>query len=77
MGAIALGMPHGDQPHPVLPWISRIALAAARAARRPAGPHARPGESDNSGVREVLLAHHPALPFTMISEAVAYILATE
>jgi uncharacterized protein (DUF433 family) len=28
-------------------------------------------------VREVLLAHHPALPLTMIAEAVDYILATE
>ena len=70
-------MPHGDQPHPVLPWLSRHALAAARAARRPVGPHTRVGESDNRAVRDVLLAHHPALPLTMISEAVAYILATE
>lgn len=70
-------MPHGDQPHPVLPWLSRQALAAARAAQRPTGPHTRPAESDGRAVREVLLAHHPALPLTMISEAVAYILATE
>lgn len=70
-------MPHGDHPHPVLPWISRHALVAARAARRPAGPDSRAGESDTRVVREVLLAHHPALPLTMIAEAVAYILATE
>ena len=70
-------MPHGDQPHPVLPWISRAALMAARAARRPAAAPAWTGESDNRAVRDVLLAHHPALPLTMISEAVAYILASE
>lgn len=70
-------MPHGDHPHPVLPWISRPALAAARAARRPAEVQSRAGESDARAVRDVLLAHHPALPLTMIAEAVAYILATE
>ena len=70
-------MPHGDHPHPVLPWVSRAALAAARAARRPVGASTRAGEGDSRAVSDVLLAHHPALPLTMISEAVAYILATE
>jgi hypothetical protein len=28
-------------------------------------------------VREAILAHHPALPFTRIAEAVAYILASD
>ncbi len=72
-----MGMPHGDPPHPPIPWLSQAALMAARVARRPAGPHTRVGESENRAVRDVLLAHHPALPLTMISEAVAYILASE
>ena len=69
-----MGMPHGDPPHPPIPWLSQAALMAAR---RPAGPHTRVGECDTRAVHDVLLAHHPALPLTMISEAVAYILATE
>jgi len=28
-------------------------------------------------VREVILAHHPALPLTMISEAVAFVIGSE
>lgn len=70
-------MPHGDHPHPVLPWISRPALAAARAVRGPTGASGWAGEGDSKAVGDVLLAHHPALPLTMISEAVAYILASE
>ena len=70
-------MPHGEDPHPVLPWISRAALAAARAARRSAGAENNAGEGDERAVRDVLLAHHPALPLTMISEAIAHILAAE
>jgi uncharacterized protein (DUF433 family) len=37
----------------------------------------RPGEADSRAVREVILAHHPALPLTMIAEAVAYVLGIE
>jgi len=28
-------------------------------------------------VREAILAHHPALPMTLIAEAVAYVLGSE
>ena len=70
-------MPDGDQPRPALPWLSRATLAAARAARRPPGAPAWTGESDSKAVRDVVLAHHPALPATMITEAVAYVLGSE
>jgi len=70
-------MPDGQQPRPALPWLSPATLEAARAVRRPGGLHPRTGETDTRAVREIILAHHPALPLTMISEAVAYILALE
>jgi len=70
-------MPDGDQSRPAVPWLSRAALAAARGARRPPGAQDWTGQSDSKAVREVVLAHYPALPLTMIAEAVAYILAIE
>jgi len=70
-------MPSDQQPRPSPPWLSTTTLEAAQAVRRPGGVHPRSGETDTRAVREVILAHYPALPLTMISEAVAYILALE
>ncbi len=70
-------MPDSDHPCSALPWLSPATLAAARAARRPPGAPAWTGESDSKAVRDVVLAHHPALPLTMIAEAVAYVLSSE
>jgi hypothetical protein len=52
-------------------------LAAAMAARRRTGAAIRPGDADSRAVRAVILAHYPALPLTMIAEAVAYVLGSE
>jgi len=69
-------MPDGDQPHPSISWLSRATLAAARAARSPAAL-AGTGQSESRAVRDIVVAHHPALPATMIAEAVAYVLGSE
>jgi len=70
-------MPDGDPPTRAHPWLSEVTLAAALVARRRV--LRQPGSCDGGSraVREVILAHHPALPFTMISEAVAYVLTLE
>ena len=70
-------MPDGAPPRPPLPWLSSAALAAARAARRPPGAIPRLGDADSRAVRDAILAHHPALPMTLIAEAVAYVLGPE
>ena len=70
-------MPDGAPPRPPPPWLSAAALAAARAARRRPGALPQRGDADGRAVREAILAHHPALPFTLIAEAVAYILGSE
>jgi hypothetical protein len=70
-------MPDGAPPRPPPPWLSPGALAAARAARRPpAGVQGR-GDAYSRAMREAVLAHHPALPLTMIAGAVAYVLGSE
>lgn len=68
-------MPDGDQTRPPPPWLSAATLAAAHAARRPPDVFTRSNTS--KAVHDAILAHHPALPFTLIGEAVAYILAAE
>jgi hypothetical protein len=70
-------MPDGPPLRPPPSWLSGAALAAARAARRPPGAIPRLGDADSRAVREAVLAHHPALPLTMIAEAVAYVLSAE
>ena len=35
------------------------------------------GDADSRAVRDAILAHHPALPMTLIAEAVAYVLRAE
>jgi hypothetical protein len=50
-------------------------LSAARAARRP--PDAFTRSDPSKAVHDAILAHHPALPFTLIGEAVAYVLGSE
>lgn len=70
-------MPDGPSPRPAPPWLSQDALAAAKAARRPPGAIPRLGDADSKAVREAILAHHPALPMTLIAEAVAYVLGLE
>lgn len=70
-------MPDGEQPRPEHPWLSGATLAAAPAARRSPETLAWMGESDSRAVRDVIVAHHPALPLTMIAEAVAYVLGSE
>jgi hypothetical protein len=70
-------MPEGPPPRPPPAWLSPAALAAARAARHPRGAFPRPGEANSKAVRETILAHHPALPLTMISEAVKFVLGGE
>lgn len=68
-------MPDGDQPRPPPPWLSAATLAAARAARRP--PDAFTRSDPRRAVEDAILAHHPALPFTLIGEAVVYVLGAE
>lgn len=70
-------MPDGPPPRPAPPWLSKAALAAAKAARRPPGAIPRLGDGDSRAVRKAVLAHHPALPLTMIAEAVAHMLGEE
>ena len=67
-------MPDSLPPRAPPPWLGAATLAAARAAQRPAGPFT---PSDPSkAVHDAILARHPALPFTLIGEAVDYVLAT-
>lgn len=68
-------MPDSTPPRPPLPWLSAATLAAARAARRP--PDAFTRADPSKAVHDAILAHHPALPFTLIGDAVAYVLGTE
>ena len=68
-------MPDGDHTRPPPPWLSAVTLAAARAARRP--PDAFIRTDPRRAVNDAILAHHPALPFTLIGEAVAYVLGAE
>lgn len=70
-------MPDGAPPRPPPPWLSAAALAAGRAARRPPDAIPRLGDTDRGAVRDAILAHHPALPMTLIAEAVAYVLGAE
>ncbi|SDD05862.1 hypothetical protein [Belnapia rosea] len=70
-------MSDGAPPCPQPPWLSDAALTAVRAARCRPGAFPRPGDAGGRAVREAVLAHHPALPFTLIAEAVAYILGSE
>jgi hypothetical protein len=70
-------MPDGAPTHPPPPWLSSATLAAARAAGRPPEAFAGRGGVDSRALREAVLAHHPALPLTMIAEAVAYLLGEE
>ena len=67
-------MPDGEPPRLPPPWLSASTLAAARAARRPPDPFTRVDTS--RAVHDAILARHPALPFTLIGEAVDYVLAT-
>jgi len=68
-------MPVGEPPLLPPPWLSVSTLAAARAARRPPDPFTRVDTS--KAVHDVILAHHPCLPFTLIGEAVAFVLGME
>jgi hypothetical protein len=68
-------MPDSPPPRPPPPWLSAATLAAARAARRP--PDAFTRSDPSKAVHDAILAHYPALPFTLIGEAVAYVLGTE
>ena len=68
-------MPDGDQLPPAPTWLSPVTLAAARAARSQSRM-ASQGNAESQVVREVIMAHHPALPLTMIAEAVAYVLGS-
>ncbi len=68
-------MPDGDAPSRTHPWFAKATLAAALAVRRTA--LAQPSAGGSRAVREVILAHHPALPLTMISEAMAFVIGSE
>ena len=68
-------MPDSPPPRPPPPWLGTATLAAAQAARRPSDAFTRLDPS--RAVHDAILAHHPALPFTLIGEAVAYVLGTE
>jgi len=70
-------MPDGAPPRLPPPWLSAAALTAGRAARRPPNAIPRLGDADSRAVRDAILAHHPALPMTLIAEAVAYVLGSE
>jgi len=69
-------MPDGDQLPPTPTWLSPATLAAARAACGKSRM-ASQGNAESQAVREVIMAHHPALPLTMIAEAMAYVLREE
>ena len=69
-------MPDGDQTRPAPTWLSPSTLAVGRAAL---SQTRMPGQASADGrviVRDAVLALHPALPFTLIDEAVAYIIGT-
>lgn len=68
-------MPDSTPPRPPPPWLDAATLAAARAARRP--PNVFTRSDPSRSVHDAILAHHPSLPFTLIGEAVAYVLGTE
>lgn len=68
-------MPDGEPPFLPPPWLSPSTLAAARAARRPPDPFTR--VDAKKAVHDAILAHHAALPFTLIGEAVAFVLGME
>ena len=68
-------MPDGEPPLLPPPWLSPSTLAAARAARRPLNPFTK--VNTNKAVHDAILAHHPALPFTLIGEASAFVLGME
>jgi hypothetical protein len=68
-------MPDSPPPRPPPPWLGTPTLAAARAARR--RPNAFTRSVPSKAVHDAILAHHPALPFTLIGDAVAYILGAE
>ena len=68
-------MPDSLPPRPPPLWLGTATLAAARSARQP--PDAFTRLDPSKAVHEAILAHHPALPFTLIGEAVAYVLGTE
>jgi hypothetical protein len=70
-------MPEVLPPYLSPPWFCPAVLASARAARRPRALMTHQRDDDTRAVREVILAHHPALPFTMIAEAVAFVLGSE
>ncbi|MCX8006190.1 MAG: hypothetical protein N2688_14770 [Burkholderiaceae bacterium] len=70
-------MPEGPPPRPPPAWLSPAALAAAREARHVPGAFPRPGEASSKAVRETILAHHSALPLTMIAEAVRFVVGSE
>ncbi len=70
-------MPDGTPPRPPPPWLSSAALAAALTARRPLEAIPRRGDGNSRAVRDAILAHHPALPLTLIAEVVAYVLSAE
>ena len=68
-------MPDSLPPHPPPPWLDAATLASARAAaRRP--PDAFSRSDPSRAVHDAILARQPALPFTLIGEAVDYVLAT-
>jgi hypothetical protein len=67
----------GAPPRPSPPWLSSATLAAALAARRPLKAILRRGDGNSRAVRDAILAHHPALPMTLIAEAAAYVLGAK
>ena len=67
-------MPDSTPPRPPPPWLDAATLASARAARQP--PDAFSRSDPSRAVHDAILARHPALPFTLIGEAVDYVLIT-
>ena len=63
----------GDQSRPAPPWLSPTTLAAGLAALRSANAVNRYNAHARVRARDAVLALHPAMPFTMIDEAVVYI----
>lgn len=67
-------MPDSTPPRPPPPWLDTATLALARAARQQ--PDAFSRSEPSRAVHDAILARQPALPFTLIGEAVDYVLAT-
>ncbi len=57
-------------------WLGVATLRLARARRAAAAARGRPAHEATEAARDVLVARHPALPMTMITEALVAAVGT-